>query len=238
MRKPFVFKQFTVNQYKAAFPVGTDSVILGCYADISKAQTLLDIGTGTGILSLIASARYPNIMITAIEPDKLSFIQAKENFSNFFPVDSAPDIRLCSLNTFEYSSTFDHIICNPPYFVNSLKNTDERKAAVRHSDSLPFEELCSRTALLAHADTAFTLILPSQVVAEFLKIASNSGWYPFDVLNIYTNETKTATLKILTLKRIELEFIQHNLYIRKQGKFTDEYVELTSVVYQERAFDV
>lgn len=238
MRNPFVFKHFTVQQDKASFPVSTDSVLLGCYADFAVSETLLDIGTGTGLLSLIAAVRSPKLRITAIEPDTHSFEQASENFRSYFPSEKLPDVKCCKLNEYTTVQAFDHIICNPPYFNRSLKNVDARKAAARHTDSLSFAELCSKSAELSHDETVFTLILPTQSVDIFLESAAISGWFMADVLRIHTNESSEASLQILTLKRKPEKTLVKHLFIRKAGKFTEEYKALTSKIYLDRAFEV
>ena len=117
----FSFKQFTVFQDKCAFKTGTDGVILGAYTDISGADKILDIGTGTGLIALMLAQRCEG-EITAIEPDKDSYRQAcrnveKSKWSNRIKVENI------DLQNFNPGDTkFDLIVTNPPYFINSLKN--------------------------------------------------------------------------------------------------------------------
>ena len=81
-RKPFRFKQFEIFQDKTAMKVGTDGVLLGAWANLKSGNTILDIGAGTGLISLMLAQRFPLAMIDAIEIDNDAFLQAKENFEN------------------------------------------------------------------------------------------------------------------------------------------------------------
>ncbi len=134
----FAFKHFTLHQEHSAFRVTTDSVLLGAWADVEEAGNILDIGTGTGLLALMAAQR-SGARIVAIEPDRNSFMQAGLN------VTASPwHERITVLNTSiqDYRPSgnllFDAIITNPPYFVDSLLNPNEAMARARHTVSMDY----------------------------------------------------------------------------------------------------
>jgi tRNA1Val (adenine37-N6)-methyltransferase len=123
----FKFKQFTVIQEFAAMKVGVDSVILGAWADIDEADSILDIGTGTGLLTLMMAQR-SDAKITAIEIDDIAYREALYN------VESSPwsnKIRVIHSSFQDFAekctSEFDHIVSNPPYFENSSQPEDQRR---------------------------------------------------------------------------------------------------------------
>src|SRR5450631_2118157 len=131
----FSFKQFTIYQDKSAFKVGTDGVLLGAYADLTGVSNILEIGSGSGLISIMLSQRC-EVTITAIEPDNDSFIQSCENADL---VDWHNRIKIVNTNLQNFdpvNEKFDLIVTNPPYFCDSLKSPDPRKTAARHNDSL------------------------------------------------------------------------------------------------------
>ena len=142
----FEFKQFTVHQCNAAMKVGTDGALLGSLAEGGK--RILDIGTGTGLLSLMMAQRCPEAEITAIDIDENAIIDAKRNFAEspfaeqiqliHTPFNDFVDNNLKANADFK---PFDSIICNPPYFDESLESKDESRTRARHTSSLPFREL-------------------------------------------------------------------------------------------------
>ena len=142
----FCFKQFTINQESCAMKVGTDSVMLGAWANVPDVDgdkiNILDIGTGTGILSLMMAQRYENANIVAIDCDKDAIKQAKENFDNSQFADRITTSH-CQIQDFQSLHLYDAIICNPPYFVNSLKCKDSSRTVARHTSTLTFAELMS-----------------------------------------------------------------------------------------------
>ena len=142
-RKPFQFKQFSIFQDQTAMKVGTDGVLLGAWVNVFG-QNVLDIGTGTGLISLMIAQRFPEANIDALEIDSDAFLQAEENFSN-----SKFNHRLTlfhtSLQDYNSAKKYDLIVSNPPFFtVNDLVSFDSRKQA-RQQETLTFTDLISNT---------------------------------------------------------------------------------------------
>jgi len=114
--KPFHFKQFSLNHHNSTMKVGTDAILLGCWCDISNAEMILDIGTGSGIIALLMAAR-SKAKIDAVELDKLSASEASENFSSS-RYSKQLNIYNLDFNDFvkRAEQKYDVIISNPPFF--------------------------------------------------------------------------------------------------------------------------
>ena len=136
----FTFKQFHVEQDRTAMKVGTDGVLLGAWAE--GGCTILDIGTGTGLVALMMAQRFEDAQVVGIDIDPDASEQARENVAAS-PFASRISILHTSLQAFSTERKFDAIVSNPPYFEHSLKNPDAARAAARHADSLPFADLFS-----------------------------------------------------------------------------------------------
>ncbi|MDX9812418.1 MAG: methyltransferase [Bacteroidales bacterium] len=228
----FRFKQFTIHQDKASFKVGTDSVILGAWVDTGGAESILDIGTGTGLLALMLAQR-SGALITAIEPDRDSFEQAYNNVKN-----CKWHERICVVNTTlqDFSSgsgMYDLIVTNPPYFSGSLKNPDSRKAASRHNDSLQPSDLLKAVDMLLHEDGSFYIILPYAEAAVFIAEASDYGFFCNSMLKIKPSPSGSVIRLIMSLSRSAQRLSESFLTIGKgpRHEYTADYINLTKDFY-------
>ncbi|MEM8894752.1 MAG: methyltransferase [Bacteroidota bacterium] len=133
----FDFKQFRVDQGQSGMKVTTEGCILGAWARFNQPKRILDIGTGTGLLSLMLAQRYPTGIIDAVELDEKAAQQAKQNFRKS-PWSSKLTAHHCCIKDFEAVNgrCYDLIICNPPFFKNDLKSTNSQKAKAIHNDNL------------------------------------------------------------------------------------------------------
>ena len=156
--KDFRFKRFSVLQSAQVHKVGTDGVLLGAWANFSDSKTILDIGTGTGLIALMA-AQKSNAKITALDDDPQAIEISQLNFTNS-PWQSRLTATCCALQKYEPGLLFDHIVSNPPFFVNSLKSPDSLRNIKRQADSLPHEILILAQKKLLKPDGKFSVILP------------------------------------------------------------------------------
>ncbi|MBS3913233.1 MAG: methyltransferase [Bacteroidetes bacterium] len=140
MHKFFQFKQFMVHQGRAAMPVTTDACLFGSLADFSGCTTVLDIGAGTGLLSLMLAQRYPTMKITGVEKDKGSFYDAQKNFS-LSPWLDRLNLKHDDALDIEFVEPFDGIICNPPFFQDQLPSENEKNNTARHTAELNYQSL-------------------------------------------------------------------------------------------------
>ncbi len=228
----FRFKQFTVRQDRCAFKVGTDGVLLGAMAGLKGEGKILDVGTGTGLIALMAAQR-TQCSIVAIEPDQASFSQACENFC------ASPwsgRIRAVNCTFREYfensSERFDSIISNPPYFRNSLRNPDISKSRARHTESLTYTELIEGTMKMSSDDGSLQIILPVSEAEEFINEAAGSGLYCNRIINIKGVPGGRVIRKIMTFERKKQTITESHLTIEfRRHVYTPEYIEATKDFY-------
>jgi tRNA1Val (adenine37-N6)-methyltransferase len=198
-RDVFTFKQFEIKQNKCAMKVGTDAVLLGSWCNLPEKGNTLDIGTGTGIIALMAAQRSCTF-IDAIEIDEDAYRQASENCHNSKWKDRV-QVHHISFQRFVPSvlKQYDVIISNPPYFSNSLKAASEPRTMARHTHTLSFEELVDGIAQLLKKDGLFATILPLKEASDLLAIAKRYGLYLNKKMSVKTTISKPA-------KRVLMEF--------------------------------
>jgi tRNA1Val (adenine37-N6)-methyltransferase len=229
----FKFKQFTVHQEHAPFKITTDSVLLGSWADLNRSRSILDIGAGTGILSLMAAQRC-SAQIVAIEPDPGSFMQAGLNIS------ASPwheRITLLNITVQDYfpgnGKLFDTIITNPPFFVDSLPNPEAAKARARHSLTLGHGELVTAALRLMADDGTLQLVLPVNEAKIFTVKAAAAGLYCGRRLTVRPTPSLPPARILMILGRVRGSIEESILVIEKGGRhhYSDEYVSLTKDFY-------
>jgi tRNA1Val (adenine37-N6)-methyltransferase len=227
----FKFKQFSINQEKSAFKVGTDGVLLGAYADVTGARRILDIGTGTGLIALMLAQR-SDAEIVAIEPDHDSFLNSCENVRNS-PWKERITVMETTLQEFTDIQKFELIVANPPYFTDSIKNPDPRKSFARHNDSLPSDDLLFSVSRLMTEKGRFQLIMPYAEGNIFLTEAADYGLYCHDILKIRPLPSSEIRRLILTFGKERLRNTEKFLTIEhgKRHEFTEEYINLTKEYY-------
>jgi tRNA1Val (adenine37-N6)-methyltransferase len=228
----FSFKQFTIYQNKSAFKVGTDGVLLGACAYISGVRNILEIGSGTGLISIMLAQRC-NAEITAIEPDFESFIESCENVNRCLWKNRIK-VENTDLQNFNPGETrFDLIITNPPYFNDSLKSPDPRKSAARHNDSLTTGHILEGAGKFLKDDGRLQLVMPYVEGTVFIAEANRFGLFCNNILKIRSLPTSEIRRLILIFSRIKKSPIERFLTIEhgKRHEFTQEYVNLTKDFY-------
>ena len=227
----FRFKQFTIHQDRCAFKVGTDGVILGSYADVAGTKSILDIGTGSGVIALMLAQR-STASITAIEPDGDSFEQAVENVKKS-KWSKRIDVKNTGLQDFNPGMKFDMIVTNPPYFTDSLKNPDERKASARHNVNLTSAEILAGVSGLLADDGRFHLIMPYVEGNIFIAEAVEYGLYCESILKIRPLPSSGIRRLVLCFSRKRIAVTEKFLTIEKgkRHEFTEDYINLTKEFY-------
>lgn len=174
----FTFKKFKVNQELAAMKVGLDAVLLGAWANGAKTTNILDVGCGTGLLSLMMAQRFAEAQIHAIDIEDGALKQSAINFANS---DFAERIRLTNISVQQLAKNsmqkYDAIVCNPPYFSKSLKAQNHARNTARHDDSLSLHALIEACASLLNSEGILSLVLPIDKENELLKYAGLSGLF-------------------------------------------------------------
>ena len=188
----FRFKQFTVWQDKTAMKVGTDGVLLGVLAHCAKTpKRILDIGTGTGVVALIVAQRFAEAMVDAVEIDAAAAEQASANVANS-PFAERINVVKSDICAYSANEKYDLIVCNPPYFVNSLLNPDPQRAQARHTLSLTFEALARAAARHLNPDGAFAVVVPTEALPAVAKCCDTVGLGLTAQTNIKTTPRKAA----------------------------------------------
>lgn len=219
MPKPsFRFKQFTIHQDRCALKVGTDGVLFGTWVDHRGAARILDIGTGTGLLALIAAQRDPLARIDAVEIDDASAEQAAENCA---ASPWADRIRVYRMDVRRMAATepYDLIVCNPPYYAGYSTSPDVRIGLAKHSGELLFSELIDAVGRLLAQDGRLAVIIPLNREAEFLREAARIGLVATRRCTVRYVAHRPAKRVMLELARSGATVSQEELTIEASGPF-------------------
>lgn len=232
----FTFKQFSIQQDRCAMKVGTDGVLLGAWTPLyNEPYSVLDIGSGTGLIALMIAQRSFAEQIDAIEIDDNAFSQCFENFEASPWMD-----RLYAYHSsledfteeFFEEITYDLIVSNPPFYSENYKSGNEQRDAARFTDSLPFEQLIACTEGLLSEDGIFSTIIPYKEEQAFIELASEYGLYPFKICRVQGSPNAEIKRSLIAMTRIPAEITFENLIIElERHQYTDEYKELTKDFY-------
>lgn len=226
----FTFRQFHIEQDECAMKVGTDGVLLGSWAKGGK--RILDIGTGTGLIALMMAQRFPDANIDAIEIDENAVIQATENVLRS-PFAKQIAVKHCSLQTYsETKEKYDSIICNPPYFVDSLKSNDNNRTVARHTDTLPFNELIKCAYQLLTPNGHFSLVLPVESYRILEPEAILNGFSVIKKVLVKTTPSKQPKRILVELGKVPDEYFSTTEYLQDSaGNKSEWYKEITKEFY-------
>lgn len=226
----FTFKQFHIEQDECAMKVGTDGVLLGSWATGGK--YILDIGTGTGLIALMLAQRFSSSHIDAIEIDARAVMQAKRNVESS-PFAEQITVKHCSLQNYsEKQGLYDVIVCNPPYFENSMKNRNKNKTIARHTDTLPFNVLIKSAYKLLSSSGLFSLILPIDSYHIIEPEAISNGFSVLKKIFIQTTPYKHPKRVLIELGKIPSEYYSTTECLQDcNGKKSEWYRELTDEFY-------
>lgn len=142
--------------------VGTDGVLLGAWAPVESSKRILDVGTGTGLISLQLAQRNSDAIITAIEIDEAAAGQAKENVARS-PWSNRIEIVCCDFRNYASKEKFDLIASNPPYFIDALRCPDEQRRLARHTGELNYELLFRNSTRMLSEQGGVSIIVPAEV---------------------------------------------------------------------------
>ena len=236
MSKPFIFKQFTIEQDRCAMKIGTDGVLLGAWASLeNNPQGILDIGTGTGVIALMLAQRSGAALIDALEIDENAYEQAVENFEN----SHWGDRLFCYHAEFaefveemQEEEAYDLIISNPPFYSSNYSSEDARRDQARFSEALPFEELLEGVSLLLSETGQFNLIIPKQEEEHFLQLARGFSLHPHRITRVKgTSESSEVRILLqLGFKEISPE-VEVLIIETARHQYTAEYTELVRDFY-------
>ena len=224
------FKQFTIQQELCAMKVGTDGVLLGAWA--KGGQRILDAGTGTGVIALMMAQRYPEAQVMAIDIDEGAVRQAQQNVVQS-PFSGRVEVLRKSVQEFDgvngftgRDGSYDAIISNPPFFIDSLAAPDEQRNMARHTQTLTYAELMQAAYRLLSDDGELSVVVPFDYRQRMEDEAIFVGFFPSRVCAVKTTEKKPA-------KRYLLAFRKHPCPCQKEQLTigSEDYQALTSAFY-------
>jgi tRNA1Val (adenine37-N6)-methyltransferase len=227
----FKFKQFTVWQDRCAMKVGTDGVLLGAWCEVGGRKRILDVGTGTGLISLMLAQR-SQALITAIDVDEKAVSQARENV-NRSPWDRIEVIQ-ADFKQFCPENRYDMIVSNPPYFVRSLKSPDGQRTLARHADELNYTDLFAGVDRLLTPNGLFSLIIPAESLPEIISLSQQFNLSLLRRLNVITKPAAAPKRILITFSREEPTDIPAatNLLIEHaRHQYSEAYIQLTQDFY-------
>ena len=234
MNKPFTFKEFTIQQDRCAMKIGTDGVILGAWTTIDHNPfSILDIGTGTGVLSLMLAQRSHADTIEAIEIDDSAFEQAAENFENS-PWGDRLFCYHAGFNEFveEIDDKYDLIISNPPFYSENYKTDNKQRDLARFSDALPFEHLLYGTAKLLSENGIASFIIPFSEEANFISIAEKIGLFPNKITHVKGTPDSEIKRSLMSFSFTKTDIDSSELIIETiRHQYTEAYINLTKAFY-------
>ena len=233
--KYFQFKQFKIIQERAAMKIGTDGVLLGAWINVSHAANILDIGAGTGVISIMLAQRSDvNTKITGIEIEKNAAEEATENAQNSMWTETITILNK-SIQQFQQNCTkqFDLIVSNPPFFSNSQKSKCEYLAMAKHNHLLPLPELVEKSLNLLSSSGKFAVILPVNEAEKITQIAEKEGLYLQRSNEVRPNNQKPPHRYLLEFGKnpapVEKEILA--IHTSEGNEFTEKYKVLTRDFY-------
>lgn len=230
----FRFKQFTVHQELCAMKVCTDACLFGAWLSAKpffpSTKHIMDIGAGTGLLSLIM-AQKTIAMIDAVEMEESAAQQAKENFE-VSPWKGQLTLIFNDIKELVIAPKYDLVISNPPFYTNDLKSDNNKKNLALHSEALNLNELL-QTSLKALANEGrLALLLPAHRADEFEKMALTNGLYLEEKAGVKQTEKHSWFRVLLLFSSIPSDTIYTEIIIKDAyNNYTKEFSELLKDYY-------
>jgi len=227
----FQFKQFTIYQEKCAMKVCTDACLFGALLPKIANGNTLDIGTGTGLLSLMLAQKSPNIKIDAVEIDKDAYEQALINFaeSNWNDRLSIFHNDICS---YKSSYQYDFIFSNPPFYENDLKSNDDKRNLAMHTAGLKYEDLLSNVKRLLDLNGSFAVLLPSSAEIKFIDKAAKFGLFATEITRFKQSTKHSFFRSVILFLREEKQTLIKEISIKdEQNNYTDNFKDLLRNYY-------
>lgn len=237
----FHFRQFTIRQRDAAMKVTTDACVAGAWAGALSKEIfgatqpgVLDIGAGTGLLSLMMAQQLPHARVTAIEIDPATATEAGENFHRS-PWSSRLEMICADILHWQTRSTFDCIISNPPFYESELQSPNIGRNQAHHSSHLALYQLLGRIKDLLNPQGRFFLLLPYKRKGEYPDLFANAGLFLTRVCRV-RQSPRHDYFRLLVEGSVQPcdEILISEIQVRDgEGKYSEDFRELLRDYYLE-----
>lgn len=243
MAKGFTFKKFHINAFECGMPVSTDAVLLGAWANIEDSSSILDIGCGTGLLSIMCAQRNVIAEIIGVEIEHNAFQATTENYKNSLWDNRLrciqSDIKNFTAHSIKMNKKFESIICNPPYFNDGEESLNQQRAIARHTTTLSHTNLLAYCEVLLSDNGKAHFVLPKkegEVFINLLNVTENNNRYNLKLIR--RADVKTTVNKPVT--RILIEIVKQQQHVKVQYEqltihdgegYSDEFIDLTKDFY-------
>lgn len=227
----FYFKQFSVRHEFSSMKVGFDGILLGAWCNVINADTILDIGTGTGLIAVMAAQKNLTAIIDAIEPDKKSHDEATFNFLNSQWRSRLHAVNI-SLQEFSVISKrkYDHLICNPPFFSDSLPPKDTRYMNSKHTTHLNHIELLKYSAEILKKDGKLSVILPYPESLAFIEKGKSFNLTLSRYCDVRTKKIERTLIELTNGPCFKSDTRTLQIYNSK-NQYSVEYIDLVKDFY-------
>ncbi len=233
-KSTFYFKKFKILHDNVGMKVGTDGVLLGAWLDCENKKNILDIGAGTGLISIMLAQRNKNANITAIDIEKDAYTQALDNVA-LSPYAKKIKVLHAALSDFNSEDKFDLLVSNPPFFLDSLESDVRKRNLARHTSALLPEDLFMKAKKILISKSEFALIFPFNSEGLIETIACKHGFFIKKKCLVYPTIKSTMAKRVMwqfTLDNNVVEQKTEKLIIEKaRHDYTAEYIRLTRGFY-------
>jgi tRNA1Val (adenine37-N6)-methyltransferase len=230
----FQFKQFLIKQDKTAMKVGTDGVLLGSWANLPEKGRVLDVGVGTGLLSLMIAQRNSELCIDGVEIERNAYVQARENVDSSKWADRIHFYN-ASFKDFAAFTTeyYDLIVCNPPFYRTKNPGQNTQRAIARHADSLDLYDIFSFSIKILSENGIICLILPAEQLDVSLEIAQSENLHLQRLTYLKPTPQKDPHRVLLQYGKMKIELEKTTIIIEEFGrhKYSDEFIQLLRPFY-------
>jgi len=228
-KQPFQFKQFSVDQTGCAMKINTDGVLLGAIAGADNPATILDLGTGTGVIALMLAQRFIEAQIDAVEIDMDAAKTAEMNFRG------SPFADRLNVYPFSFETYFDQfperkydlVVSNPPFYISSLKSPGAKKALAKHTDVDFFEKMIKYIANHLSPLGNCWLILPVTLTNAIIELGANRSLYPQKIINVhsYSHSEAHRVIMCFGFNKVLVQITKFTIY-KSVGVYSEEYQKL------------
>ena len=228
----FKFKQFTIHQDKTAMKIGTDSILFGSWLQTnSSCKSILDIGTGTGLLALMMAHKNEDAKITALEIDEDAFFQAQENINNSKWGDRI-DLIHTNANLWCNNRKYDLLVSNPPYFHNSLLTENSARTKARHQVDFKIENLLSLWGKFGSENSELACVLPNNQAEILIGLALKESYFLKKQTLVRSTKESKVIRQLLLFSKAKAPTDKSELCIYTfEKQYTKVYIELTKDFY-------